>query len=302
MITNYSGQQPTEVTMLKLSQFNHFNRLSVLNKILNKRRLNKALVLLAMVSAMISGLGMSLGAHADEAPEPGFDRPGIGFSTNMMPVGRVAWEQGLPDFSLSKSKVDGQQVKQSSYQADALIRTGLTPQLELQLGWDGPSWSRVSGAGQSQHESGYGDSSVALKALLPLSSQAWSLAVLGATSLNTGDAAFGDDERTVSLGATANYAFNDQYSAALYTNVDRYDGISSWTISPSFSAALGANTSGFVEYGYQKTKGESQQSVLGGGITWMVHRRVQLDLSADVGLNAAAPDVQGGFGLSVLFP
>lgn len=238
MITNYSGQQPTEVTMLKLS---HFNRLSVLNKILNKRHLNKALVLLAMVS----GLGMSLGAQAEEAPEPGFDRPGIGFSTNMMPVGRVAWEQGLPDFSLSKSKVDGQQVKQSSYQADALIRTGLTPQLELQLGWDGPSWSRVSGAGQSQHESGYGDSSVAFKALLPLSSQAWSLAVLAATSLNTGDAAFGDDERTVSLGSTANYAFNDQYSAALYANVDRYDGRSGWTISPSFSAALGANTQWF---------------------------------------------------------
>lgn len=287
--------------MLKQNQFNQLNgfkRLVRLDQRPNNTCLNPAILLMAL----LSGLGVSFAAQAEDAPEPEFDRPGIGFSTNIMPVGRVAWEQGLPDFSLSNSKVGGQQVKQSSYQADALIRTGLTPQLELQLGWDGPSWSRTSGAGQSQHESGYGDSSVALKALVPLSSQVWSLAVLAATSLNTGDAAFGDDKRTVSLGSTANYAFNDQYSAALYANVDRYAGDSGWTISPSFSATLSPNSSGFVEYGYQKTKGESQQSVLGGGITWMVHRRVQLDLSADVGLNAAAPDVQGGFGISVLFP
>ena len=279
------------------------NKMALNQLILNQSFFDKTILSKSMMAVtMLAALGLSTLAQADDAPELGFDRPGIGFSTNIMPVASVAWEQGLPDFSLSKSKVAGQHIRQTSYQADTLIRTGLTPQLELQLGWDGPSWSRTSGAGQSQQQSGYGDTSVGIKALLPLASQTWSLALLAATSLTTGDAEFGDDKRTVSLGSTTNYAFNDQYSAALYANVDRYNGRSGWTISPSFSAALGANTSGFVEYGYQKTKGESQQSVLGGGITWMVHRRVQLDLSADVGLNAAAPDVQGGFGLSVLFP
>ncbi|RYZ99632.1 MAG: transporter [Moraxellaceae bacterium] len=274
------------------------NQLILNQMILDKTILNKTM----MAVTMLAALGLSTLAQADDALEPGFDRPSIGFSTNIMPVASVAWEQGLPDFSLSKSKVAGQHVRQTSYQADTLIRTGLTPQLELQLGWDGPSWSRTSGAGQSQQQSGYGDTSVGIKALLPLASQTWSLALLAATSLITGDAEFGDDKRTVSLGSTANYAFNDQYSAALYANVDRYDAENSWAVSPSFSAALSPNTSGFVEYGYRKDNGESQQSVLGGGLTWMVHPRVQLDVSADFGLNAAAPEVQGGFGVSVMFP
>lgn len=76
--------------MLKLNQFNSFNRLSGRNKFLNKPCLNKALVLMAMVSGVILGLTVRLEAQADEAPEPSFDRTGIGFSTHMMPVGRVA--------------------------------------------------------------------------------------------------------------------------------------------------------------------------------------------------------------------
>lgn len=257
---------------------------------------------LTVLSILVLSSGISMLVHADDAPAVGFDRPGIGFSTNIMPEDSVAWEQGLPDFSYSKDKSGGQSIKTTIYQADTLIRTGLAPHVELQLGWAGPTWSKVSGAGVSDKSSGYADTSIGLKAALPLSSQQWSLAFLGASTLNTGDADFGADKRTISFGSTANYDINDKYSAALYANVDRYYGSNTWTVSPSVAASLTDSMGSFVEYGYSKTKGESQQSVLGGGLTWMIYPRVQLDVSADFGLNNSAPDIQGGFGISVMTP
>lgn len=239
------------------------------------------------------------GQPADDQPAPGFDRPGIGFSTSIMPANSVAVELGLPDFSYSKQKVAGQTVRNSVYQTDVLLRTGLGGNAELQLGWQGPMWSRSKTAGQTQRDSGYGDTSIGLKVAVPLPLQSLSLAFLGGSSLTTGDATFGDDKRTASFGSTLNYQLNDRFSAALYGNVDRYDGENTWTASPSLSFNLTDRLGSFVEYGYSKSKGQPQQSVVGGGLTFMLCPRVQLDVSADLGVNDQAPDVQGGFGISI---
>ncbi len=242
-------------------------------------------------------------AHGGTAPdaqvEIGFDRPGIGFSTSIMPANTVAFELGLPDFSYSKQKVAGQTQRDSLYQTDMLLRTGLGGNAELQLGWAGAMWSRSKSAGQTQRESGYGDSSIGLKVAIPLPSQAFSLAFMAGSSLSTGDGAFGDEKRTASFGGTVNYALNDSISTALYGNVDRYAGDNTWTVSPSVSLSLSDRLASFVEYGYSKSKGQPQQSVVGGGLTFMLCPRVQLDISADVGVNNQAPDVQGGFGISI---
>ena len=235
----------------------------------------------------------------DSQPAPGFDRPGIGFSTSIMPANSVAVEVGLPDFSYSKQKVAGQTQRDTLYQSDVLLRTGLGGNVELQLGWAGPMWSRSKTAGQTQRESGYGDTSIGLKVAVPLPVQSVGLAFLAGSSLTTGDAAFGDDKRTASFGSTLDYQLNDRISAALYGNVDRYDGENTWTLSPRLSLSLTDRLSSFVEYGYSKSKGQPQQSVVGGGLTFMLCPRVQLDVSADLGVNDHAPDVQGGFGISI---
>ena len=55
---------------------------------------------------------------------------------------------------------------------------------------------------------------------------------------------------------------------------------------------------GFVEYfGGVKTRGEDDEHSVDGGFTWLVNDDLQLDLSAGVGLNHAAPDffVSAGF-------
>jgi hypothetical protein len=253
------------------------------------------------ICLVISTVSLNHVAHADTAPVS-FDRPGIGFSTAIMPADHVAWEQGLPDIMYSKDKINGNSVKTTVYQADTLIRTGLGSNVELQLGWAGATWLRSSSSAGSQQQFGYADSSIGLKAAVPLTNQQLSLAFLLATTLNTGDAEFGDDKKTLSFGSTLNYDINDAYSAALYANLDRYDGDNTWTVSPSLSLALTDSVASFVEYGYSKTQGQPQQSVMGGGFTWAVSPKIQLDVSADVGLNQDTPDMQGGFGVSFSFP
>ncbi len=69
-----------------------------------------------------------------------FDRPGEGLSTGITPVGNVAWEQGLPTARYSKS---GDQTE-TTLSADMLLRTGLSDDLELRLGWAGPTWTQVN--------------------------------------------------------------------------------------------------------------------------------------------------------------
>lgn len=247
-----------------------------------------------------TGLLVCSPAYADEAQtEVGFDRPGIGFSTSIMPANSVAVELGLPDVSYSKQKVAGQTQRDSLYQTDMLLRTGLGGNAELQLGWAGAMWSRSKSAGQTQRESGYGDTSIGLKVAIPLPVPSFGLAFLGASTLTTGDASFGAEKRTASFGSTLDYALNDRMSAALYGNVDRYAGDNTWTLSPSVSLSLTDRLATFAEYGYSKSKGQPQQSVLGGGLTFMLCPRVQLDISADLGLNQQAPDVQGGIGVSI---
>ena len=70
-----------------------------------------------------------------------FDRPGTGFGTGITPVGQLAWEQGLPSLNYQESTdAAGQKVKSTALNGDMLLRTGLAKDLELQLGWQGPSW------------------------------------------------------------------------------------------------------------------------------------------------------------------
>ncbi len=71
------------------------------------------------------------------AAEFSFDRPGTGFGTGITPVGKLAWEQGLPSVSYTEANVDGAKERVTTVNGDVLLRTGLTQDLELQLGGRG---------------------------------------------------------------------------------------------------------------------------------------------------------------------
>lgn len=234
-------------------------------------------------------------AAADDAAA--FDRPGIAFSTSTIPVGALSWEQGLPDFEFD----DAEGLRSRSYSAGTMLRFGLAPRLEMQLSGAAFNYQRVSGQDLRSSANGGGDLGIALKAALPSKSDTVSWALLGGVTLATGSEAFSAGETQYDLAGTVGLDLGGSRSLSLYAGVNRLDGVDTYTFSPSLSFALGERGGAFVEAGYSDGSGVAATAVAGGGFTWMATPTIQLDISADFGLNEAAADVQGGVGVSVYF-
>ena len=228
---------------------------------------------------------------------PAFDRPGIAFSTGTLPRGGFAWEQGLPDFQRDRSGG----VRSTGYSADTNLRLGLTDTLELQLATSPYNYQRQSGGGVRSSARGGGDTALALKLALPSSNDKFSWAVLGSATVATGDRDFSDGRDHYALGATVAYDFDDATSGSLYLNVERSGGADAWTFSPSLSRAFSARWGGYLEAGWTRTAHAPDTGVAGAGVTFMATPSIQLDASLDAGLNDAAPDWQGGVGVSLFF-
>ena len=81
-------------------------------------------------------------------------------------------------------------------------------------------------------------------------------------------------------------------------NVDHSGGTDTWTVSPNFSFPIAGNLGGYVEAGRTSGGGESD-SRAGGGLTLLLHDRVQLDLYALHGLDHRSTDLTAGFGVSM---
>lgn len=228
---------------------------------------------------------------------PAFDRPGIAFSTATLPRGGFAWEQGLPDFQRDRSGG----VRSTGYSAATNLRLGLTDTLELQLATSPYNDQRQSGGGARSRARGAGDTALALKLALPSSNDTFSWAVLGSATVATGDRDFSDGRDRYALGATVAYDFDDATSGSLYLNVERSGGADAWTFSPSLSRAFSARWGGYLEAGWTRTAHAPDTGVAGAGVTFMATPTIQLDASLDAGLNDAAPDWQGGIGVSWFF-
>ena len=143
-----------------------------------------------------AGISMQVSAADFE-----FDRPGAGVSTGITPVGKLAWEQALPSASYQESNdASGEKVKTTRLNADMLLRTGLAQDLELQLGWQGPAWSKSKTAGQSVEDDGLGDVSIGLKQAIDLNDDKLSMAVLLQALIATGNDGFSEEDDIYSLG------------------------------------------------------------------------------------------------------
>ena len=245
------------------------------------------------LAALAAGFIFTLTAAADT---PAFDRPGISFSTGTLPPGTFAWEQGLPDFAYDS----GSGTRSWLFSADANLRIGLLQNLEAQIGVAAWNYQETSSKGSRRTDSGLGDTSLSLKAAFP-SFGKLSWAVLGGVTLPSGDDAFTADDPQYDLGVTFAYQFNDTISAAAYVNFNRFEGDTTWTFSPSVSRAISDRWAVYLEAGWDVAEGTRTSTVAGGGITCMLTKTVQLDFSLDAGISGDAPDLTGGFGISVFF-
>ncbi|MFI9458204.1 transporter [Acinetobacter sp. NPDC052428] len=226
-----------------------------------------------------------------------FDRPGEGLSTGITPVGNVAWEQGLPTARYSKS---GDQTA-TTLSADMLLRTGLSDDLELRLGWAGPTWTHVKSNGQTEEDDGLGDVSIGLKKAIDLDDDKLSMALLAEAIIATGNAGFTNEEDIYSLGSVVSYQYNDLVSTALTMRYEWQD--SNWAVSaiPSLGYRITDRWSGYSELIYRKAESVDNQYALGTGVMYALNDRVQLDANVGVDLDGADRSYFSGLGFSVLF-
>lgn len=235
------------------------------------------------------------------AAEFSFDRPGTGFGTGITPVGQLAWEQGLPSVSYNESTVEGEKQKTVTLNADMLLRTGLAKDLELQLGWQGPAWTKVKRAGQSVEEDGLGDVSIGVKKAIDLDDDKLSMAILAEAILATGNDGFSNHDDIYSLSSAVAYAASDLITTSITMRYEAQN--SNWAVTavPTIEYKIADKWSGFSELVYRKAESEDYEYSLGSGVIYALNDRVQMDASMGVDLNGKDKSYQSGLGVSFLF-
>jgi len=235
------------------------------------------------------------------AAEFSFDRPGTGFGTGITPVGKLALEQGLPSVSYTEANVDGAKERVTTVNGDVLLRTGLTQDLELQLGWQGPFWSQYKRAGVKNETHGLGDISVGLKKAIDLNDDRLTMAVLAQAVIATGNDEFSAHDDIYSLGSTVAYDYSDllETSISMFYEVQN----SNWAVTavPTLGYKFGGKWSGFSEFVYRKAESQDYEYGLGTGVIYALNDRTQFDASVGVQLNGNDRGYTGGFGVSYLF-
>ncbi|MFC2997322.1 transporter [Acinetobacter sichuanensis] len=251
---------------------------------------NKIIVMLAATASMSSF-----------AAEFSFDRPGVGFSTGITPVGQVAWEQGLPSATYTETTVDGIKAKTVTLNGDMLLRTGLASGLELQLGWAGPAWTQTKYKGNKVDDDGLGDVSIGLKKAIDLDDEKLSMAVLAQAVIATGNDNFSNEDDIYSIGTSLDYKYNDLVNTGITMQYAVQDGDWSVTAIPTVAYKIAGNLSGFSEFIYRKGESENYQYGLGSGLIYALNDRAQLDASIGVDLEGQDRSYNAGFGFSYLF-
>jgi hypothetical protein len=231
------------------------------------------------------------------------DRPDFGAGTAVLPVRTVQLEAGVK--RTRDGSVDADQIMES------LLRYGLAAPIELRIGWAGVN--RLSD--NNEAFSGAGDLSFGVKLELAAGG-GWKPAasILGTLTIPSGEDGFSVGEEVPELRIALAWPLGSQFGLTLnagsfWTTVPRGllgGGGDSRESNEFWSATVGRSGDGghslYLEvFGITPAIGRGHQS-LGLGYLYLFNPRMQLDLYAGTGLNAAAPDVYVGAGFSVRLP
>ena len=235
--------------------------------------------------AALLAFALSPAVRADG--NPGYDRPGLGFTPAVLGAGDVTLEQGLPDWSLGGGS--------AQYTADSLLRLGIGHALELQLG---SSYNRLDEGGATSY--GRGDSTLGVQFAPPACGN-FSWGLLGSVEFTDGAGAFRNPQRQYLLGADFNWQLDARNSAALYLEDVRSDSRDSRQLAVNDGYAFTSTLNGYIELGVIEVAGSGHGSRAGAGLAWMPTPRVQLDASFRHRLGGVAPEWEAGLGVSVYF-
>ena len=228
-------------------------------------------------------------AHAEN---PGYDRPGIGFTPVVLGAGQFTWEQGLIDWSFDR--VDG--AASTQYSPDTLLRLGLGGPFELQVG--GTAYNRAYSDGRV--DTGHGDTSVGLK-FAPAAGDRLSWGLLASMETTDGAPAFRAGRPQYLLGAQFNLQLDAKQALGLYLE-DVHAGSSDRSmLALGDSLAMQHDLSLYVETAWLHEPARGSGCLAGAGLAWQASTRVQWDIGVDRGFGGGATRWQGNLGVSVYF-
>lgn len=241
---------------------------------------------------LLGWLGIATPALADN---PGYDRPGYGFTPVVLGAGEVTFEQGLLDWS--RDHQDG--VSTALTTTDSLLRVGVGGAFELQLGGSRFDYLRQTGAGATQSTRGHGDSNLAVKFALPGAGQAFSWGLLASVEFTDGSKAFRNDRRHYLLAAQFNDQVSAHHSLGAYLEDVRAGGVDSTTVALSDSYSASGTLTLYAESALLHAPDQGSGGVAGVGLAWLVSPRVQIDAGFDHRIGGHAPEWQANLGVSV---
>ncbi|WP_447724685.1 transporter [Sphingomonas koreensis] len=262
---------------------------------------------LGMIVILMVGTGI---AKAQEPRPLCADRPGLGTPACTVDPGRTVVELGGFDWTLDQ---DESQRSDSLIAGDLLIRHGMTPNLEVQLGWTafGTVRTRDKSTGAVARSSGTGDVTIAARYNLSNpDGSGFSAAVMPYATLPTGGTAIGARDWGAGLILPISYSLSDTIGIALTPAIDaavdgdRHGRHLAYGTVIGVSAALSDSVSSALEVQVTRDEdpaGHATQALAGLSFAWLPGDELQLDAGAVAGLNAASPEIELYFGITRRF-
>ena len=263
-----------------------------------------AALLLAFLAIALTGKATA----QNTAPPLCSDRPGLNTPPCVVGKGTVQVELGFADWTLDRS---AERRTDSFVFGDALLRYGLTPNIELRAGWQAflTERTRDRTSGMVDRQSGVGDVTLSAKVNLAADGSG-PIAVLPYVTLPTAGNGLGagtwetgllvpisiDASDTVSLLATP------QIAAA--ADADGSGRHVAWGTSAGIGLALTDRIAGSLETQFVRDEdptGTRTQAVAGAFLGYQPDADSQFDIGAQFGLNADSPDVEMYFGVTRRF-
>lgn len=238
------------------------------------------------------------------------DRPGLDTPACTVDPGHLVVEMGAIDWSLDR---DASQRSDSFTFGDLLLRYGLTPHTEVQLGWTalGVVRTQDSVAGTTSRSSGTGDIQIAVRRNLSHpDGSGFAMAVMPYASFPVGGATIGAGDWGAGMIVPLSYSLTDKIGVSLTPEVDaavdgdRHGRHLAYGSAIGLTAALSQSASSALELQAVRDDdpaGHATQALASLSFAWQPRSNLQLDLGAVAGLNHNSPDMELYMGIARRF-
>lgn len=235
-------------------------------------------------------------ALAEEARDFCADRPGLGTPACTLAPGTAMVEVGVAGWDRTR---DAGTVADEVTLGDALLRVGVSPTTEVQLGLTGHVIQRERDrqTGAIDRVTGIGEGTLAVRQSLsgpdgPVAIQAYVTVPLAKRPIGSGEWS-GGVLLPMGFELPAGFALDLTPQLAIAANARGSGHHLAWGGVVGLTHALGEQLSLTGEVGAfrdQDPDGHSTDARVAASLAWQVHERLQLDFEADLGLSAGAPD------------